>query len=103
MQNTIKNSFAKSNFSKTVSPLRENSINSNRSRNSSSHLSKKKRTFQSLKDSNIYMSSKIDEAIKKKLGEIKLFETNVRLQKKISLRPIVKNVLIQPKKPTYYQ
>ena len=49
------------------------------------------------------MSSKIDEAIKKKLGEIKLFETNGRVQKKISLTPIVKNVLIQPKKPTYYQ
>jgi hypothetical protein len=38
------------------------------------------------------MSSKIDEAIKKKLGEIKMFETIGKIPKKISLTPIVKNI-----------
>ena len=49
------------------------------------------------------MSSKIDEAIKKKLGEIKILDTITKITKKTSLTPSVKNVLIQPKKPTYYQ
>ena len=39
------------------------------------------------------MSSKIDEAIKKKLGEIKLFDTIARMPKKTNLTPIIKNVL----------
>jgi hypothetical protein len=40
------------------------------------------------------MSSKIDEAIKKKLGEIKILDTITKIPKKTSLTPSVKNVLI---------
>lgn len=49
------------------------------------------------------MSSRMDDAIKKKLGEIKLFETFTRMPTKTSYTPIIKNVLLSPKKPTYYQ